>query len=80
MDGTLYALGLDRINFQLMLVCIGILWTVSIVQEKCRIRERVANWNFVFRCLFYCLAIWSVMVFGMYGPNYDANAFLYMNF
>lgn len=79
-DGTLYALGLDRINFQLMLVCIGILWTVSIVQEKCRIRERVANWNFVFRCLFYCLAIWSVMVFGMYGPNYDANAFLYMNF
>lgn len=79
-DGTLYALGLDRINFQLMLVCIGILWIVSIVQEKCRIRERVASWNFVFRCLFYCLAIWSVMVFGMYGPNYDANAFLYMNF
>lgn len=79
-DGTLYALGLDRINFQLMLVCIGILWTVSIVQEKCRIRERVANWNFVFRCLFYCAAIWSVMVFGMYGPDYDANAFLYMNF
>ena len=79
-DGTIYTIGLDRINFQLMLVCIGLLWIVSIMQEKCRIRERAANWNFVFRCLFYCMAIWSVMVFGMYGPEYDANAFLYMNF
>ena len=79
-DGTIYTLGLDRINFQLMLVSIGILWIVGILQEKGKIREGVAKWNFVFRCLFYCAAIWSVMVFGMYGPDYDANAFLYMNF
>ena len=79
-DGTIYTLGLDRINFQFMLLCIGILWTVSLLQKRGRIREEIAKWNFAFRCMFYCAAIWSVMVFGMYGPNYDANAFLYMNF
>lgn len=79
-DGTIYMMGLDMINFQLLLLCIGILWIVGIIQEKIRIRESIAKWNFVFRCLFYCLAIWSVMIFGLYGPDYDAKAFLYMNF
>ena len=79
-DGTIYMLGLDRVNFQLMLLCIGILWAVEVMQEKIRIRESVAKWNFVFRCLFYCDEICDVIVFGMYGTSYDSNEFLYMNF
>lgn len=79
-DGSLYALGLDRPNFILALVCILVLWSASILQKRGSIRERVAESNIVFRWSAYYLLFFSVIIFGIYGPGYDASSFIYMRF
>lgn len=79
-DGTLYNLGLDRANFNLMVLSIGFLWFISILQTRGSVRESVSKWNSVFRWAFYCIAFLVVMVFGIYGSGYDASAFVYMGY
>ena len=80
-DGTLYTLGLDRPNFILSIVCIFVLWSVGMVQEKgvC-VRDKIAESNIVFRWAIYYIGFFSILILGMYGPGYDASSFVYMNF
>ena len=79
-DGSLYTLGLDRPDFLFALVSIFILWAVSMLQEKVNLREQIAGSNLVFRWAIYYLVIFSVIIFGIYGPGYDAASFVYMHF
>lgn len=79
-DGTLYQLGLSRAEFNLTLLCIGLLWAVDYLQTKYEVRESIARWNVVLRSIFYSSAILFVLLFGMWGPSYNAAAFAYMNF
>ena len=79
-DASLYARGLDRPNFLLGLVCIFILWAASMLQRSGPVRERVAESNIVFRWAAYYLLFFAVIIFGIYGPGYDAASFVYMRF
>lgn len=79
-DGTLYSLGLDAANFNLAMITILVLWAVSILQKKGSVRDQVASCNVVFRWAIYYIAIFAVLIFGIYGPGYDASAFVYMQF
>lgn len=80
-DESLYQLGLNRKNFQLALFCIVIMLIVSIMKEKgIQIREKIAEQNIVLRWGIYYLALFSVIIFGIYGPGYEASSFVYMNF
>lgn len=79
-DGSLYTLGLDRPNFILAVVCILILWAVSMLQERGSVRERIAGRNIVFRWAIYYAAFFVIVVFGIYGPGYDPASFVYMQF
>jgi len=79
-DGTLYQLGLSRVEFNLALLCIGLLWAVDYLQTKYEVRGSIARWNVVPRSIFYSAAILFVLVFGMWGPSYNSAAFAYMNF
>lgn len=79
-NSTVYNLGLSRVEFNLALVSIGILWAADYLQTKCNVRESIARWNVVPRSAFYSAAILFVLVFGMWGPSYNASAFAYMNF
>ena len=79
-DGSFYRLGLDRPNFIFAVISIFILWGISLWQEKGSVREDIARSNIVFRWAVYYLAFFSVIIFGMYGPKYDAANFIYMRF
>lgn len=79
-DGSLYTLGLDRPNFILAVVCIWILWAVSMLQERGSVRERIAGGNIVFRWMVYYAAFFAIVIFGIYGPGYDAASFVYMQY
>ncbi len=79
-DGTPYALGLDRINFQIGIVFVMLLWAVEVLQTKHRIRESISKWNVVIRAAFYSVAFLAVIVLGIWGPSYNAADFVYMNF
>ena len=79
-DGSLYTLGLDRPNFLMSLVFIGVLWAVSMLQKKSSVREQLANSNLVFRWVIYYALFFAIVIFGIYGPGYDAASFVYEQF
>ena len=79
-DGSLYTQGMDRPDFILSIVCIFILWLVSIRQEKESIRESLLKVNIVFRWAIWYILLFSIVIFGIYGPGYDATSFVYANF
>ena len=80
-DTTLYMMGLNMPNFILALVFTGVLWAVSYAQEKgvC-VRERIGASNIVFRWAIYYIAFFTIVIFGIYGPAYNAADFIYMKF
>lgn len=80
-DGTLYTLGLDRPNFILLVIAIGVLIIVDFVQERgVHIRQKIAEQNLFLRWTVYYAAIFALIIFGMYGPGYDAASFVYQRF
>lgn len=80
-DGTLYTLGLDQSNFTFLFLMILLLLWVDYLQEKgCHLRESLARQGIVFRWIVYILALLAVLVFGMYGPAYQASDFVYQGF
>ena len=79
-DGTFYTLGLDRPNFNLALICIVLLLIVENLQIRYSLRKRIAEFNIVLRWTIYYFAVFSIIIFGIYGPGYDAAAFVYGQF
>ena len=80
-DGSLYKLGLDRQNFTLMLLLIVLLLAVDFIQERgVHIRETIARQNIVVRWIIYYAVIFTIIIFGIYGPGYDATSFIYQKF
>ncbi len=80
-DGTLLQLGLDAKNFLLMLAFIVVLFTVDALQEKgCHIREALARRHIAIRFAVYFIVLFSIILFGMYGPGYNASDFIYQGF
>lgn len=80
-DGSLYELGLDRPNFNLMLLSIAGLLVIDYLQEKgVRIRHTIAGRNVALRWCVYYAAVFALVIFGMYGPGFDAASFIYQRF
>ena len=57
-----------------------ILLAVDILQEHIKIRETLAKQNIVFRWAVIFAGLFIVLIFGMYGPGYDASSFIYEQF
>ena len=79
-DGTMYNYGLNKANFFLSVFCILFLIVVDIVQERCVIRDKLSHMNIVARWAVYYAGIFAIIIFGMYGPGYNAVAFIYQQF
>ena len=80
-NGELYNLGLNRLEFWITMLGIIILLSVDYLHyKKIRIRAILARQGIWFRWLTYTAVIFSLLIFGTYGPNYDASAFIYFQF
>jgi len=80
-SNSLYQLGLAQKEVRLLFLAIGVLLFVDILHEKgVHIRETVSRQNLVFRWLLYLAAIFAIIIFGMYGPGYNAAEFIYGRF
>ena len=77
---AIFKYGLDWKNFVFVLFAIMILWGVDMLQEKMSIRQELAKQGIVFRWLIVFLGIFAVIIFGIYGPGYDASTFKYDQF
>ena len=80
-DESLYKLGLDRKNFQLMIITILILLIADFIKWKgYSIREWIYKQERWFRWSFYIISILAVLVFGIWGPVFNESSFIYFQF
>lgn len=77
-----FAMGLDRVQMLLALFFILVLFLISLVSEWKK--KEAALWIYEaplpIRWGICVGMVLAVMVFGMYGPGYDASSFIYVNF
>ena len=78
--GSLLSFGLDAVEWGVLLMSLVILLTVSLLQEKGSVRERIDTMRLPVRWMLYFGFLFYVILFGNYGPGYDAAAFIYQNF
>ena len=80
-DGSLFKCGLDEGNFRLMLLSIFILFLADLCKKKrIEIRKVIMQQDQWARCLILSCSFVLLLVFGKYGPGYDAAKFIYFQF
>ena len=76
-------LGLDGYDYGLLAVCTGILLCVSLIQERhdgITLRELLDRKPFILRFAVIVAGIMMIAMFGVYGPEFSAAEFVYMQF
>lgn len=80
-DGTLYTFGLDRKDFTVLLLSALIMLFFSVCKyRRISLGNALSKQGIWFRWTVYFAAIFFVLIFGVYGPNVDASAFIYFQF
>lgn len=80
-DGTLYHYGVSQKSMICLVFFIFIMIFADFLHEKgVKIREWIKQQFIVIRWGIYIGAVLSIVVFGIYGPEYAASDFIYMGF
>ena len=80
-DGSLYEHGLNRNNFSVMIIGTALLVFVDVCKrEGIALHKVILEQDLWFRWLFFSIAICLIMIFGIWGPTYDAAGFIYLQF
>lgn len=78
---SLLALGLEWYDWLILLVALLIMLIVDVLHENnIRIRQWLFQKRIWFRWIIYLSAIWIIILFGIYGVEYDASQFIYFQF
>ena len=83
---TIMTLGLTNIDFAIILFGCIVCFVVSVIQERAgdndctTVRKKLAETALPIRWAILLLAFACVLVLGVYGPGYDAAAFIYRGF
>lgn len=81
LDGKIFTYGVSEKEMRLLFVAILILLVVGILREGgMKIRESLAKQNLIFRWAIILALFVFVLIFGVYGPAYDARDFIYGQF
>ena len=80
-DGSLLALGLDAVEWLVLIGAILVLLVVGLLQESgLSLRERLDEQELWLRYALALGGVIAVLIFGIYGPGFDAAAFIYFQF
>ncbi|MBQ4128680.1 MAG: MBOAT family protein [Ruminococcus sp.] len=80
-DGEIYSYGVDEKGMKVLFLAILVLLVVGILQENgLKIREALSRQNLIFRWFILLLLLTVILVFGIYGPEFDVSAFIYGRF
>ena len=80
-DGSLFSMGMSGLEFALALAGIGLLLGVDAAHERgIGIRDWILAQDLSLRWTICIAAILAVLIFGYYGPNYNAAQFIYFQF
>ena len=74
-------MGLTEQTKDLLIICLGILAVADICKYRnIHLIEWITKQGIWFRWLIYFAAIFGILIFGVYGPGYDASQFIYFQF
>lgn len=81
-DQSIYTLGLDRVEMNILLASLIALLMVSILQyiKSQRFELFLSEQCIWFRWLVIFALLAAIAIYGKYGPNVDAQAFIYFQF
>lgn len=80
-SGNFLNLGLDTAQVLVLVLSLVVLLVVEIVQERgISLRDWIAQQGLVFRWSLYLVAIFTILIFGVYGMGFNRNSFIYMGF
>ena len=78
---TALTLGMDKQDFLIVAVGAAVMLIISILQEKgINVRDSLARQKLPVRWCAYAALVMAVVIFGAYGPGYDAVDFIYGQF
>lgn len=81
LDGSLLQFGISVHQWHIVLAFIVVAMVVDVLHEKkIYIREAISAQHIIVRWGIYLAALFSIMLWGMFGIGYDAKSFIYMNF
>ncbi len=77
---SLFNAGLDRYDFEVLVISLVVLFAIQLLARKGSVREKLFNQNIVFRWTVLFILIFSIIIFGCYGPGYNSAEFIYGQF
>lgn len=79
--GALFQLGLSSVEMHILFVALVAQFAVSLCNYRgIALRDVLGRQGFLVQDAVALVGIFTVLIFGIYGPAYDAAAFIYMNF
>ena len=79
-DGSLYEMGLDSKDFQMSVIGIMVILFINFLQRTKNLRVELSKQNILFRWVIYIAGAMLLLTFGVYGPAYDYQQFIYSHF
>lgn len=80
-DGSLYTLGIKQAEFIFLLLAVALLVAVDWLHYHRRyVLDLMKNWHWTVRTCLYAGLLMSVVIFGVFGVNYDEGTFIYFAF
>lgn len=81
-NGSIYSIGLDRPEMNIAILSVVVLFLVDMQRYRhgLRIDQALEKENLVFRWLVISGLLAAVIIFGAYGPSFNAQDFIYFQF
>lgn len=79
-DISIVNLGLESRGAKLLILTLAITFLLELLSCKIDLKKWLSNRNIVVRWGFYYILIFSIVIFGIYGPGYSAQEFIYFQF
>lgn len=80
LNESLFEMGLDMKEVYLLIFLVLFLFAVSLVQEKMVVRHWLTNQSTVFRWVIYLISVFFILLWGIYGEDYQQTQFIYFQF
>ena len=73
-------MGLTYLELLILFTSLFIVLLLELISIKVDIEKWFYKRNIIFRWLFYYILLFFIIIFGIYGPLYDASEFIYFQF
>ncbi len=79
-NGDIFKLGLNATQMSIAVGAMAVLLLSSWLARKGSVRDMLLRQNLALQWILFFAGIFTILIFGIYGPAYDAQAFIYFQF